>query len=45
MELDEIGRHVQPSDWVGPITAELEFWELLGSEPQRRGQSVVSPHL
>ncbi|GFF84011.1 hypothetical protein IFM53868_04002 [Aspergillus udagawae] len=37
---DRISRHVQPSDWVGPITAELEFWQMAGSEPQRRGQRV-----
>ncbi|GFF80167.1 hypothetical protein IFM62136_10239 [Aspergillus lentulus] len=36
----QIERHVQPSDWVGPITAELEYWQLAGFEPQRRGQRV-----
>ena len=29
-------------DWVGPITAYLEFWEAGPFEPRQRGERVVS---
>lgn len=35
-------REVKDEDWVGPITVDLEFWELKDSEPRKRGESVVS---
>ncbi|PTU17459.1 hypothetical protein P175DRAFT_0535790 [Aspergillus ochraceoroseus IBT 24754] len=28
------------NDWVGPLTVELEYWELKDSRPQRRGDKV-----
>lgn len=40
--LVKIKREIEDEDWVGPITVDLEFWELKDSKPCRRGQSVVS---
>ncbi|KAL5361920.1 hypothetical protein BJX96DRAFT_166259 [Aspergillus floccosus] len=36
---------VQVKDWVGPITADMEFWVLKDSEPYRRDHARVFPEL
>ncbi|KAN0067090.1 hypothetical protein V8E54_014737 [Elaphomyces granulatus] len=38
---DSIELAVQIRDWVGPIAASLEFWELGPSGPQKRGTRVT----
>ncbi|KAE8377304.1 hypothetical protein BDV26DRAFT_281932 [Aspergillus bertholletiae] len=43
-ELDyEIDDIIQAEDWVGPITVDLEFWILKGSQPHKRDHGRVFP--
>ncbi|KAE8398820.1 hypothetical protein BDV37DRAFT_275758 [Aspergillus pseudonomiae] len=45
-ELDyDIVDVVKVEDWIGPITADLEFWVLKDSKPYRRGRARVFPEL
>ncbi|KAJ9214273.1 hypothetical protein DTO166G4_4118 [Paecilomyces variotii] len=37
---DNIRAHIIPSDWMGPITARLELWEIQGSTPALRETAV-----
>ncbi|KAL2821704.1 hypothetical protein BDW59DRAFT_164043 [Aspergillus cavernicola] len=41
-EIDDV---VQVEDWIGPITADFEFWVLKDSKPYRRGRARVFPEL
>lgn len=39
---DDLEKTMNVNDWVGPLTASLEFWELKDGKPHRRGKSFVS---
>lgn len=40
--MKELQTEIHVDDWVGPLSARLEFWELEDGELQRRGESFVS---
>ena len=42
---DSVEEAIQTHDWIGPIDASLEFWELGPSGPQKRGSRVVRSYL
>ncbi|PLN80886.1 hypothetical protein BDW42DRAFT_169986 [Aspergillus taichungensis] len=44
-EVDDIIDMVQVENWIGPITADFEFWVLRDSKPHRRGRARVFPGL
>ncbi|KAL2870216.1 uncharacterized protein BJX67DRAFT_277495 [Aspergillus lucknowensis] len=40
---DNVRMHIEISDWMGPITARLELWELQGGIPTVRESAAVLP--
>lgn len=40
--MEELQTEIHVDDWVGPLSASLEFWELEDGKPQRRGEPFVS---
>lgn len=39
--LKQIKLEVDVQDWVGPLTAKLEIWEVVEGTPQKRGRAFV----
>ena len=41
---DEIKAAIMVEDWVGPISAALEVWHMVGDTPNRRQSPIVRAH-